>query len=352
MKHSLLVLSLLITCCSSPQLAPVSEHEQTITATEPATEPAMLTHDAIASTVANNLEVATRSAIERALPFLEQQGIAWMEGRVPIQDGSPCVSCHHVGYAMWSHAEAQRAGIEAQTPALQTLAKNAIEFLDRPEIPRAMSAAQVMLAEPLQAARLRPGLLELQEAAGSWRATGQFPSQRRPIAESDAIATMVALFVLQHNDDESTDQDPAVFDKALAWLDQQPAGESTEWLASHLMLTHALESEDQASNQRRGLIDRQRPDGGWGWTARAESDAFSTGQALYALSLVATPSSTDGQTAIARAVRYLIESQGEDGTWQTASALVSDEPSEPKDVIYHYWGTAWATLGLARSLPV
>ena len=275
-----------------------------------------------------------------------------MDGRVSIQDGSACVSCHHVGYAVWSHVEAQRAGIETLAPAFQTLAETAIDFLDRPEIPRALSVGQVMFADPDQTASLRPRLLELQNAAGDWPASGQFPTQRRPIAESDAIATMYALLALRQTGDESAAPSSPSHDKALAWLDAQPAGESAEWQAWRLVLAHTLGSAEQVSTLRRGLIDRQRTDGGWGWTRDAESDAFSTGQALYAIALAANPSPKDDRVAVAveRAVRYLIESQGDDGTWQTASALVSDAPSAEKDVIYHFWGTAWATIGLARSL--
>ena len=339
MRHYILALPLLITSCSSPQPALVSEGERVIATAAAPTQPPTLA----GSAAADDLGAAVRSAVHSALPFLEREGTAWMEGRVPIQEGSACVSCHHVGYAIWSHVEAQRAGIATLAPAFQTLAETAIAFLDRPSVPRAMSAGQVMLAEPHQAASLRQRLLELQTPAGDWPATGQFPSQRRPIAESDAIATMYALLALHQTGGENADPAPATHDKALAWIDAQPPGESTEWLAWRLVLAHELKSDDLISTLGRDLVERQRQDGGWGWTRDAQSDAFSTGQALYALSLVATQPSSDGPTSAAaeRAARYLIESQGDDGTWQTASTVVSADPSASKDVIYHFWGTAW-----------
>ncbi len=341
------VVLLLIYSCSAPQPAMVSEGGQAIATTAATLPPAFADDDP-----ADDLEAAVRAAVDGALPFIEREGTAWMEGRVPIQEGSACVSCHHVGYAIWSHAEARRVGIETLAPAFQSLAEAAIPFLDRPSVPRALSVGQVMLALPQQTAGLRQPLIELQEATGDWPAAGQFPSQRRPLAESDAIATMASLLALHQTSGEGVTPDPAIQDKALAWLAEQPPGESTEWLAWRLVLAYQLGGEDPTQTLRQNMIDRQRPDGGWGWTEDAESDAFSTGQALYALSLVTTQPSIDSRTstAVGQAARYLIESQGEDGSWQTASTLVSDEPSAEKDVIYHFWGTAWATIGLARSL--
>ena len=52
-----------------------------------------------------------RKAIEKSLPYLEKDGIAWMEGRIPIQNGSACVSCHQVPFGIWSQNEAKSRGI-------------------------------------------------------------------------------------------------------------------------------------------------------------------------------------------------------------------------------------------------
>ena len=230
------------------------------------------------------------------------------------------------------------------------MAENAVAFLDRPSVPQAMEAGQVIFGAPLQATSLRPWLLELQGPEGEWYAAGQFPTQRRPIAETDAIATMYGLLALGHADGENAETTSR--EEALAWLAVQPPGKSTEWLAWRLVLAQFLAERDSIATLRQDLIARQRPDGGWGFESEAASDAFSTGQALYALSFTTERplENPEISTVIERAAQYLIERQGEDGTWQTESAVVSTEPSAEKDVIYHFWGTAWATLGLARSL--
>ncbi len=341
MKIFLPVLLVIISGCSSrPGRGPEGERV-TATAQPAAIEPLTANSNALAG----ELEVVARDAIGRALPFVEREGTAWMEGRVPVQEGSGCVSCHHVGFALWSHAEARRVGIDDLAPAFEALAETAITFLNRPTIPRAMSAGHVMLAEPGHASVLTQHMLDLQNEAGDWSAVGQFPTQRRPIAESDAVATMYALLALRKVGGDG-EVDPAIRAKALEWLEQQPSGTSTEWLAWRLVLANALDAADQVPGLRHRLIDRQREDGGWGWVEDAESDAFSTGQAVYALSITADERSS----VIENGTRFLIARQSDDGSWQTASSVISDAPSAEKDVIYHFWGTAWATIALARAI--
>jgi len=54
---------------------------------------------------------------------------------------------------------------------------------------------------------------------------------------------------------------------------------------------------------------------------------------------------------IQNAVNYLLKTQKADGTWFVDSNLTSREGSDDKDYVYTYWGTAWAAIGLLRSLP-
>ena len=43
-------------------------------------------------------EDPARRAIERSLPYLEREGVAWIEKRA-------CLSCHHVPFLLWSFRE-------------------------------------------------------------------------------------------------------------------------------------------------------------------------------------------------------------------------------------------------------
>ena len=45
-----------------------------------------------------------RSAVERSLPYLEKEGVAWIQKR-------DCLSCHQVTFMLWAHLEAMGKGI-------------------------------------------------------------------------------------------------------------------------------------------------------------------------------------------------------------------------------------------------
>lgn len=54
---------------------------------------------------------AIREAVARSLPFLEKEGVAWMNDR-------GCMSCHHVPFLLWSHRAAQAHGLAVDAKKL------------------------------------------------------------------------------------------------------------------------------------------------------------------------------------------------------------------------------------------
>src|SRR5579862_5288902 len=52
-----------------------------------------------------------RQAVDRSLPYLEREGIAWIQKR-------NCLSCHQVPFMLWSLAEAQAKGVRADPKRL------------------------------------------------------------------------------------------------------------------------------------------------------------------------------------------------------------------------------------------
>ena len=49
-------------------------------------------------------EEEVRRAVERSLPFVEKDGLAWIKRR-------DCMSCHVVAFMLWAHTEAKAHGI-------------------------------------------------------------------------------------------------------------------------------------------------------------------------------------------------------------------------------------------------
>jgi hypothetical protein len=303
-----------------------------------------------------------RGAIQRAVVFLQRDGDWWMKGGKDVPGRGGCVSCHQVGFGLWSLQESGRAGLAVARDGIADLERRALaHFADRPSKAHAFTWGQLLLARARppgddgagQPWREIPEKIAAdQTTAGYWEAAGQFSSQKRPETESNAVVTMWVLLALA----QSHQLGPRAVesrDRGWAWVRSQPAGVSTEWLLARLLLERHLGEAGAAAVWQAQVIESQRPDGGWRWLVAGDgqdpSNAFSTGQALYAL---ARAGLGRDHAAIQRSVGYLLRTQKEDGTWSVPSQLVSNKGEEGGKIeyVYKYWATAWATMGLARLL--
>jgi hypothetical protein len=104
----------------------------------------------------------------------------------------------------------------------------------------------------------------------------------------------------------------------------------------------------------RALLESQRRDGGWAQTEYRSSDAYATGEALYALRAAGVSTSS---RAYKRGVRYLLQTQLSDGSWlvrtrsnATQSYFESGFP-HGEDQYISAAATNWATQALLLSLP-
>ncbi len=97
------------------------------------------------------------------------------------------------------------------------------------------------------------------------------------------------------------------------------------------------------------LIDRQRPNGGWGQTDNLPADAYATGKALMALREAGTKA-TD--PAYAAGVRFLLRTQQANGAWHVVTRSFAFQPYFQGGFPYDHdqWisheGTALATIAL------
>lgn len=81
------------------------------------------------------------------------------------------------------------------------------------------------------------------------------------------------------------------------------------------------------------LLRRQNSDGGWGLNPQ-KSDAFATGQTVYALKMAGF---SDADEQVARGIQFLVRTQGQTGGWRTYN---SNQGGAEKAE------TMWAVLGL------
>src|SRR4249920_2066188 len=72
------------------------------------------------------------------------------------------------------------------------------------------------------------------------------------------------------------------------------------------------------------LVREQGPDGGWSQHAFLSSDAYATGQTLYALHQAGAVNPSD--RAFQRGVNYLLNTQLADGSWHVKSRALKFQP--------------------------
>jgi Planctomycete cytochrome C len=87
-----------------------------------------------------------------------------------------------------------------------------------------------------------------------------------------------------------------------------------------------------------------------------ESDAYATGEALYTLAQLVEDPITD--PAWRRGVRFLLETQGDDGTWHVARRAFPFQPTMKSGFPHHRdsWisaaATSWAVMALTQVAPI
>ena len=104
----------------------------------------------------------------------------------------------------------------------------------------------------------------------------------------------------------------------------------------------------------RNIRAKQRADGGWAQIDDLRSDAYATGQTLYALAYAAANPTTD--PAYQRGVKFLLSTQHADGSWYVASRSPKFQPYFESGSPYGHdqWissmATGWATAALAYAI--
>ncbi|HJZ56107.1 MAG TPA: prenyltransferase/squalene oxidase repeat-containing protein [Gemmataceae bacterium] len=303
-----------------------------------------------------------RESVMRGLDFLALDAAKWRKER-------QCATCHHGTMTVWALSEAKSRGyrIEAEWLAdTVTWTKERLKDIDKPRDTRpgwnmvntpAVYLAMMALTVPDQDAisadelkQIASHLLRHQEPDGSW-AWSLAPAKNRPppVFESDEVVTLMADMVLGSQDTKGESEIRDRRDKAAGWLGKvQPSG-STQARALRLFRdVRTGKTPKELQPQIDALLSRQNADGGWAQDKDLPSDAYASGQVLYFLNLAGVKADRE---EIRRAVSFLVATQKEDGSWPMTPRGHTGEKPATNPVPITYFGSAWATLGLMRSVP-
>ncbi len=196
-------------------------------------------------------------------------------------------------------------------------------------------------------------LRETQTFHGTWSSFGRAPMDEPCSIQQTAWAIGGLRRFPTVGDEPATTR---ALERAMEALRADTPSTVTQRNAQLLGLHWGGLSADALQPQFRELLGAQRADGGWGQLPTLPSDAWATGQTLYALNQAGAFSADE--PAYRRGVDFLLQTQFEDGSWWVKTRAWPFQPHfdsgfpHGRDQWISIAGTAWATMALLATLPV
>ena len=311
-------------------------------------------------------ENTIQSAIQSSIPLIQRADANF----VPK---AACVSCHNNSLAAMAVGAARKSGfqVDEKTAAQQVKAnvfglEKLRDYLHQGIFtPVGDTFGPFLLSYiliGLDAEHYKPDLNT--DAVAMYLKSHQSPdgqwafgvADTRPPLCSDYIGqTALSMRALQlyapKTDKAASDQ---AIQLASAWLAKALPANNDDRGWRLIGLAWAGKDKDAAQKAMRELLAKQRPDGGWSDLESMESSAYATGKSLFALQTAGLPAS---DAAYQRAVRFLLNTQQEDGSWYVKTRAMAFQPYFDAGFPHGFdqWisaaGTSWATMALSLASP-
>ena len=317
-----------------------------------------------------------RSAVERGLAMVTQAATRWPKNKT-------CFACHHQTLPMLAAVEASKVGfpidpawLNAQADITHRYFDERTDLLDagdhipgsattlgfafwalslderKSDAVTTLMARYLLQVQGVERTRDRKPDAPPNLEDGRWMGS----CRRPPMQDSYVGDTVLVLMGLEEYMAES--QRAAVEKSraaAEAWLAQAPLHSQQDRLWRVWGLHHLGGDESVKKTTLSELMSAQNDDGGWGEdTDRPQSDAYTTGQALFMLIKTGTPRDTP---QLLRAHDWLLRTQSTDGSWKVVThtqikgqRYFDNGDPHGESQFLSIAATAWATAALARML--
>jgi N-acyl-D-amino-acid deacylase len=301
-----------------------------------------------------------KTAVERSLRLLETSSAQFFHE-------TGCVACHAQNMTDMAAAVARNRGVRVDESAASERVKMAqaifgpfapmlLERIDAPGGGDTVAYSLTALAASGYAPdrmtdAMAANLAAQQRADGSWHIGGW---TRPPMEDGDFSRTALAIRALKAFGPAGRAAEmSARVELARHWLSAAKPTTTEDHNMKLLGLHWAAEDHAALDRLSSTMIAAQRADGGWGQRPDLPSDAYATGQSLYAL---AEAGCIDPAAAVyQKGVGFLLSTQQPDGSWHVRSRALKFQPYFESSFPYgdDQWisatATAWAAMAIARS---
>jgi ankyrin repeat protein len=309
-------------------------------------------------------------AIQTSLPLIQRADASF----VPK---AACVSCHNNSFAAMAVGAARKSGFQVDEKIAAQQVKANVFGLEKLReymhqgffTPVGDVFGQFLMSYiliGLDAEHYQPDLNT--DAVAMYLKSHQSPdgqwvypaADTRPPICSDYIGqTALSMRALQLYAPKT---DKAAYDRSIqlaaAWIAKAQSTNNDDRSYRLLGLAWAAAAKDKDKDATRKamqeLLAAQRADGGWSDIDSMESGAYATGKSLFALETAGLSAS---DAAYQRAVRFLLNTQQEDGSWYVRSRAMAFQPYFDAGFPHGYdqWisaaATNWGTIALSLASP-
>jgi ankyrin repeat protein len=303
-----------------------------------------------------------QAAVKKILPLLETSG-------EPVFRSRACVSCHNNSLPAMTVSLARKKGFVVNEEQAQKELGFAVAtdspFLEPMRLGSTIGGGSDTLGYTLMgmAAAGYPAdaltdahihyLSIYQFPDGAWRTTSYRPPEEYGPFTTTAVALRaIRLYPIPGRRKEFEER----FVRAKQWLLSAKATSTEERSMQLNALADAGASAAERAPFVKALKAAQNQDGSWSQLPDIPSEAYATGEALYALHVSGAVSTQD--PVYQKGVRWLLRNQLADGSWFTPTRAIPVQPHTFESGFPHGWNqfasagaSSWAAMSLLFTLP-
>ena len=305
---------------------------------------------------------SAEAAVKKIFPLIETSG-------EPVFKNRSCVSCHSNSLPAMTVALARKKGFsvneEQAKKELGFAVATDMPYLEPMRLGSTIGGASNTLGYTLMgmAAAGYPAdaltdahihyLSIHQSPDGAWRNNSYRPPEEySPFTTTAVVVRAIKLYPIPGRREEFENR----VSNAKRWLLSAKAYSVEERAMQLNGLADAGASASERAPFVKALKAAQNSDGSWSQLPGIPSEAYATGEALYALHVSGDVSTKD--PVYQKGVQWLLRNQLADGSWFVPTLAVPVQPHTFESGFPHGWnqfaseaGSSWATIALLFTLP-